>query len=119
MDALRLHLSGFPETCASLGTALTEEQALLIRRLTDRCYICYDSDLAGQEAAVKGMYVLQKVGLRRPGGGLPGERTPVFSPPRGAGDILEGPLLGPPPCAPSHSPPAGDALPARKATKGR
>ncbi|MEA4881131.1 MAG: DNA primase [Synergistaceae bacterium] len=63
MDALRLHLSGFPETCASLGTALTEEQALLIRRLTDRCYICYDSDLAGQEAAVKGMYVLQKVGL--------------------------------------------------------
>ena len=63
MDALRLHLAGFPETCASLGTALTEEQAMLIRRLTDRCYICYDSDLAGQEAAVKGMYVLQKVGL--------------------------------------------------------
>ncbi len=63
MDALRLHMSGFSESCASLGTALTEEQALLIRRLTDRCFICYDSDLAGQEAAVKGMYVLQKVGL--------------------------------------------------------
>ena len=63
MDALRLHMTGFPESCASLGTALTEEQALLIRRLTDRCFICYDSDLAGQEAAVKGMYVLQRAGL--------------------------------------------------------
>jgi DNA primase len=63
MDAIRLHLGGFEETAASLGTALTEEQALLIRRLADRCCICYDSDLAGQEAAMRGMYVLQKAGL--------------------------------------------------------
>lgn len=63
MDAIRLHFSGFTETAASLGTALTEDQALLIKRLTDRCFICYDSDLAGQEAAVRGMYILQKAGL--------------------------------------------------------
>ncbi len=63
MDAIRLHLGGFEETAASLGTALTEEQAALIRRLADRCCICYDSDLAGQEAAMRGMYVLQKAGL--------------------------------------------------------
>ena len=63
MDAIRLHLNGFEETAASLGTSLTEEQALLIRRLTDRCYICYDSDIAGQEASIRGMYVLQKAGL--------------------------------------------------------
>ncbi|MDK2959496.1 MAG: primase [Synergistaceae bacterium] len=63
MDAIRLHLGGFEETAASLGTALTEDQAALIRRLTDRCCICYDSDLAGQEAAMRGMYVLQKAGL--------------------------------------------------------
>jgi DNA primase len=63
MDAVRLHLNGFEETAASLGTSLTEEQALLIRRLTDRCFICYDSDVAGQEAAVRGMYVLQRAGL--------------------------------------------------------
>lgn len=63
MDAIRLHLNGFEETAASLGTSLTEEQALLIRRLTDRCYICYDSDIAGQEASIRGMYALQKAGL--------------------------------------------------------
>ena len=63
MDAIRLHLNGFEETAASLGTSLTEEQALLIRRLTDRCFICYDSDIAGQEASIRGMYVLQKAGL--------------------------------------------------------
>lgn len=63
MDAIRLHVGGFTETAASLGTSLTEEQAHLIKRLTDNCYICYDSDLAGQEAAIRGMYTLQKAGL--------------------------------------------------------
>lgn len=63
MDALRLHIHGWSETVASLGTALTEEQAALLRRFANRCYICYDSDAAGQDAALKGMYVLQKAGL--------------------------------------------------------
>lgn len=63
MDALRLHLCGFPETVASLGTSLTEDQARLLRRFGDRCYICYDSDTAGQEATIRGMYLLQGMGL--------------------------------------------------------
>ena len=63
MDALRLHIHGYTETVASLGTALTEEQAKLLKRFADRCYICYDSDIAGQEATVRGMYTLQSFGL--------------------------------------------------------
>jgi len=63
MDAIRLHLSGFDEAVASLGTSLTEEQASLIKRLGDTCYICYDSDAAGQEATIRGMYILQEKGL--------------------------------------------------------
>lgn len=63
MDALRLHLNGYEETVASLGTSLTEEQARLLKRFCDRCYICYDSDAAGQEATLKGMYTLQNSGL--------------------------------------------------------
>ncbi|MCR5347477.1 MAG: DNA primase [Fretibacterium sp.] len=63
MDALRLHLCGFPETVASLGTSLTEDQARLLKRFSDRCFICYDSDAAGQEAAIRGMYILQGLGL--------------------------------------------------------
>ncbi|MCR4817815.1 MAG: DNA primase [Fretibacterium sp.] len=63
MDALRLHLCGFTETVASLGTSLTEDQARLLKRFSDRCYICYDSDAAGQEATIRGMYILQSLGL--------------------------------------------------------
>ncbi len=63
MDAIRCHLCGFTNAVASLGTALTEQQAMLIKRMTDRCYICYDSDGAGQEAALRGMYILQKQGV--------------------------------------------------------
>ncbi len=63
MDAIKLHLAGFPEAVASLGTALAEEQADLISRFADQCLICYDSDTAGQEATLRGMYALQKNGL--------------------------------------------------------
>ena len=63
MDAIRLHVAGFTETVASLGTALTSEQATLLKRFSDQCMICYDSDAAGQEAAIRGMYVLQQIGL--------------------------------------------------------
>ncbi len=63
MDAIRAHLTGFTNTVASLGTALTESQAGLIKRMTGMCYICYDSDNAGKEAALRGMYVLQKQGV--------------------------------------------------------
>ncbi|RRD65255.1 DNA primase [Fretibacterium sp. OH1220_COT-178] len=63
MDAIRLHLNGYTETVASLGTSLTEEQARLLKRFGDRCYICYDSDTAGQEATLRGMYTLQGLGL--------------------------------------------------------
>ena len=64
MDALRLHMSGFTETAASLGTSLTTEQAGIISRYADTCYICYDSDTAGQSATIKGMYTLAENGLR-------------------------------------------------------
>ncbi|MGI6075370.1 MAG: DNA primase [Pyramidobacter sp.] len=78
MDAIRLHMHGRGETVASLGTALTEEQASLLKRFADKCYICYDSDTAGQNATLRGMYVLQRAGLqvyvvRFPGGKDPDE----------------------------------------------
>ena len=63
MDAIRLHKSGFKESVASLGTSLTPQQAKLLSRYADRCYICYDSDTAGKGAAIRGMYILQASGL--------------------------------------------------------
>ena len=63
MDAIRAHMAGFTETVASLGTSLAEEQAVLIKRFADLCYISYDADGAGQSAAIRGMYILQRQGV--------------------------------------------------------
>ena len=63
VDAIRLHKCGFTEAVASLGTSLTAEQAETLSRFADRCYICYDSDKAGQNAALKSMFILQEHGL--------------------------------------------------------
>ena len=63
MDVIRLHMAGFRESVASLGTSLTAEQAGLLKRFADRCYICYDGDSAGQKASIRGMYILAENGL--------------------------------------------------------
>jgi DNA primase len=63
IDAIRMHICGYPETVGTLGTALTEEQAQLIKRFCDRCYLCYDSDEAGKEASLRGMHMLAEAGL--------------------------------------------------------
>ncbi|HPC75567.1 MAG: DNA primase [Thermovirgaceae bacterium] len=90
MDAIKLHMAGFPETVASLGTALAEEQADLLKRFADQCLICYDSDAAGQEATIRGMYTLQKSGLDIRVVVLPTGKDPddVVSAPGGREDFL-------------------------------
>ncbi len=60
MDAIALQKSGFTNTVASLGTALTEEQARLLKKYTDNVIIGYDQDGAGQEATMRGLDILTK-----------------------------------------------------------
>lgn len=62
MDAISLHQRGITNVCASLGTALTEEQGKLLRKY-DQVILSYDSDEAGQEAIMRGLDVLQKLGV--------------------------------------------------------
>ena len=64
MDAVSLHTFGFPNVVAGLGTALTENQASLLRRYSSFVYICYDSDEAGQKAAEKAIDLLTKGGVK-------------------------------------------------------
>jgi DNA primase len=52
-DAVRLIGAGIECVVAPMGTALTEEQAHLIRRYTDRVYLLYDSDKAGLKATFR------------------------------------------------------------------
>jgi len=63
MDVISLHQAGVTQVLASLGTALTQGQAKLIKRYSDEIYICYDGDTAGQKATLKGLDVLQAEGL--------------------------------------------------------
>ena len=51
MDVIALHQAGFDCAVASLGTALTSEQARLMSHYAAQAVICYDSDGAGQKAA--------------------------------------------------------------------
>ena len=63
MDLIALHAAGFANVAASLGTALTREQALLIRRFAERVIFLYDGDAAGQKAMFRGARNLLAVGL--------------------------------------------------------
>ena len=63
MDVVSLHKAGFNTAVASMGTALTENQAKLIKRFTDNVLICYDGDFAGQKATLRGLEILKENGL--------------------------------------------------------
>ena len=52
-DVVRLIGAGIDSVVAPMGTALTDEQAKLIRRYTERVYLLYDSDKAGLKATFR------------------------------------------------------------------
>ena len=62
MDAIALHQRDIRNVVASMGTALTEKQARLILRYTKNVKIAYDSDAAGEEATIRGLDILNKLG---------------------------------------------------------
>ena len=63
MDVIALHAAGFENAVATLGTAITSEQARIFAKYTGQVIICYDSDSAGQTAANKAMRLLEGVGV--------------------------------------------------------
>ncbi|SEG25599.1 DNA primase [Eubacterium ruminantium] len=63
MDVISMHQAGFDNAVASLGTAFTEEQALLIKRYTGEVYLAYDSDAAGRSATKKAIDILKNADM--------------------------------------------------------
>ncbi len=63
MDVIALHAVGITNAVATLGTAITSEQARVMSRYTKKVTISYDSDEAGQKAANRAMKLLEEVGL--------------------------------------------------------
>jgi DNA primase len=89
MDVIALHQAGITNALAPLGTAFTDEQAKLLRRWADQINLVFDSDEAGQNAAVKAILTCRRNGLACsvivPGGEEPGAGEP------GEGEIFKDP----------------------------
>ena len=62
-DTIALHQAGLTHTVATSGTALTAEQARLLRRVAPRVVLTYDGDAAGQDAMLRSLGVLMGEGL--------------------------------------------------------
>jgi DNA primase len=63
MDCISLHQYGITNVVASLGTALTINQAKLLKKYADKVIISYDADIAGQAATLRGLDILRKEGF--------------------------------------------------------
>jgi len=62
-DVLSLRCAGIPHVVGSMGTALTQSQADLLRRFVEEVVIVYDCDAAGGAASLRGMSILHNSGL--------------------------------------------------------
>ncbi len=63
MDVIALHQAGITNAVAALGTAFTDEHALLLSRYTSEITLCLDADAAGQKATERALGILSKSGL--------------------------------------------------------
>lgn len=63
MDVVSLHCHGVDNAIASLGTALTEEQAKLMRKRKREAILCYDTDDAGRAATLRSIPILMNAGI--------------------------------------------------------
>lgn len=63
MDVIRASTIGIKNTVALMGTALTEDQISLIKKLSLNVYLCLDGDTPGQDADLHNGELLEKAGL--------------------------------------------------------
>lgn len=63
MDVIAMHQAGFQQAVASLGTAFTQQQSVILKRYTNEVLLTYDSDDAGIRAAMRAIPILKDAGL--------------------------------------------------------
>lgn len=64
MDVIALHQAGFTNAVATLGTALTDEQARMVSQYAKQVVIAYDSDGAGQTATKRAINIFSEIGVQ-------------------------------------------------------
>lgn len=63
MDVLSAYIYGFDVALAPLGTALTEEQGILLKKYTSNIILSFDSDAPGQVATERAGLILKSLGF--------------------------------------------------------
>ncbi len=63
MDVISAHQSGFLNVVGTGGTSLTSDQLKLLKKFTPDVALCFDTDLAGLEAAIRGIEVAENLGM--------------------------------------------------------
>jgi DNA primase len=79
-DVIALRQAGVMPAVASMGTALTEHQLRELKRLTQRLFLCFDSDAAGEEATLRGMELAVTLGFEVRVVALPRGKDPADDP---------------------------------------
>ena len=64
MDCIALHQKGIDFAVASLGTALTQKQARLLKRYFEEVIVAFDNDSAGKEATLRSLDIVKEAGLQ-------------------------------------------------------
>lgn len=64
MDAVSIYQGGFDNAVATLGTALTPEQARLVSHYTKEVVLAYDSDEPGQAATRRAVKLFDEIGVK-------------------------------------------------------
>lgn len=76
MDVIALNKYGVRGALATLGTALTEEQTKIISRISDKVFICYDGDEAGQNAIERAVNMFMNIEKNVAVIHIPGNKDP-------------------------------------------
>lgn len=63
MDVIALYRAGIENAVAIMGTALTKDHMILLRKVTDTVHLCLDGDKPGQAAMLKAANILQENGF--------------------------------------------------------
>ena len=85
MDVVALVQAGVQGVCATLGTALTLEQARLLKRYAPEVWVSYDGDAAGQHAILRALEIFEQEDIPAkvldfPGGMDPDEYVRAYGP---------------------------------------
>ena len=61
MDVIRANTIGITNCIATMGTALTKQNASLLKKMADNIILCFDGDKAGEEATISAINVLKEI----------------------------------------------------------